>query len=353
MKKVILPGGFSYYLPETIEEAKNLAENARIKDPYQEIIKPSLLNKHDIVKYVSKTGMIFPFYTEKLKSASYEVPVGNEFVRWTKDKDGKIYKEHKKNLSTNVCIPLERNSITFVDVDATFYIPYYIALRFNLSITHVHRGILLGTGPLIDPGFCGKIMIPIHNLTNNDYYLRPGKTLIAVEFTKLTPDEILMTKKDDISAWYKENIKKEGLTFSDFFGMALPHGISSVESSIGRYIDEAEKSVKHVEKKSEAGVNAVKRSANIVSGAAFIALLALLFGLIAAYIQIQGVVAEVNKYVSDATHQYNSTIKELSSKIDKLSVQIENASQANPEGTIIIQENLTTEDIEKIDKGPQ
>ena len=45
------------------------------------------------------------------------------------------------------------NSITFVQIESKIRLPNYIALRFNLRIQHVHRGLLLGTGPLVDPGF--------------------------------------------------------------------------------------------------------------------------------------------------------------------------------------------------------
>ena len=38
---------------------------------------------------------------------------------------------------------LEANSIAFVQVEPVFRLPDYIALRFNLKITHVHRGILI------------------------------------------------------------------------------------------------------------------------------------------------------------------------------------------------------------------
>lgn len=62
----------------------------------------------------------------------------------------------------------------------------YVAVRFNLRITHVHRGLLLGTGPLVDPGFHGKLLIPLHNLTAYEYYLDTEKALIWVEFTKTT-----------------------------------------------------------------------------------------------------------------------------------------------------------------------
>ena len=47
----------------------------------------------------------------------------------------------------------------------------------------------MGTGPLVDPGFEGKLLIPLHSLTADDYEIEAGEGLIWVEFTKLSPNE--------------------------------------------------------------------------------------------------------------------------------------------------------------------
>ena len=57
-------------------------------------------------------------------------------------------------------------------------------MRFNLRIQHVHRGLLLGTGPLVDPGFQGNLLIPVHNLTAEPYVLRADEGFIWMEFTR-------------------------------------------------------------------------------------------------------------------------------------------------------------------------
>ena len=71
-------------------------------------------------------------------------------------------------------------------------LPNYIAVQFNLRITHVHRGLLLGTGPLVDPGFHGKILIPLHNLTSEKYIIRADEGLIngVYEDLSLNPHAI-------------------------------------------------------------------------------------------------------------------------------------------------------------------
>jgi deoxycytidine triphosphate deaminase len=154
------------------------------KDPFPEI-PAALLNSADIEDYARELVLLDPFSGQRLKSASYEVETSGAIYLWnpkTKTKDTHELKQPGDYFD------LQPNSIAYIFLGTTFYLPDYIAIRFNLKITHVHRGLLLGTGPLVDPGFCGRLLIPLHNLTSNPYRFEYGKGLIWVEFTKLSPD---------------------------------------------------------------------------------------------------------------------------------------------------------------------
>src|SRR5947207_1196440 len=111
-------------------------------------VQPSLLNSADISDYVRLTGMLHPFDLGGLKSGSYEAPIFGSCIWW--DESGT---KHDLELRDDKTLTLSPNSIAFVQVAPMFRLPSYMAFRFNLKITHVHRGILLGTGPLVDPGF--------------------------------------------------------------------------------------------------------------------------------------------------------------------------------------------------------
>lgn len=149
----------------------------------QKKIPPSLLSAEHIRDYVLATGLISPFYLggekPRLKKASYEGRIGDRAFEF---RNGIL---EPVDLSGGSLL-VRANSIVFVESDLDFRLPEYIALRFNLHITHVHRGLLLGTGPLVDPDFRGKLCIPLHNLTSQDYEIGLGEGLIWVEFTKTT-----------------------------------------------------------------------------------------------------------------------------------------------------------------------
>jgi hypothetical protein len=128
---------------------------------------------------------------------------------------------------------LQSNSIKFVFLETKFRLPDYIALRFNLRITHVHRGLLLGTGPLIDPGFVGRLLIPLHNLTSEDYTLIGGKGFIWVEFTKLSPHSDWNSETLDSPVEYTRfPIEKKDLSAQSYFNKAS-NGKPSISSIPG------------------------------------------------------------------------------------------------------------------------
>lgn len=165
------------------DDAEARFNEYKSRDPFPDIL-AALLNSADIYDYVRTTGMIYPFDSEKLKSASYEASVGADCIYW--EDDGK---KQSVDLSKKGSFVLEPNSIAFVTTREEFRLPDYMAVRFNLTITNVHRGLLLGTGPIVDPGFKGRILIPLHNLTTNKYKFCYEEKLIWLEFTKISTNE--------------------------------------------------------------------------------------------------------------------------------------------------------------------
>jgi len=207
----------NFSFPSTLNEAKALFRLYKTNDPLPEV-PPALLNSGDIYDYARITGMIFPFSSnnKKLKSASYEIDFLGD-VYWTDD--GGNWQQ--KQIKAGEQFPLKRDSIVFICPEVYFQLPDYVAIRFNLKITCVHRGLLLGTGPLVDPGFHGRLLIPIHNLTSEDYSLFGGDGIIWVEFTKLSPHKKwCKSARENAGEFRSFPSGKEELTAQDYFKKA-------------------------------------------------------------------------------------------------------------------------------------
>lgn len=309
---------------DTDKEAKDRYEN-NTKDPYP-LISTALLNSADIKAYVKKTGMIFPFHEEDLQSASYKVRIGGKVVYY-KYPDGpdKVTNEPKREEcdlgKPGTEFALLPNSIAFVTLEPYFRIPQYIALRFNLKIKHVYKGLLLGTGPLVDPGFKGKLSIPLHNLTNNTYHFKHGDTLITMEFTKLSNN----LEWNDTSnpghneMYYKEDIAA-GRDVDDYINNALEgdRSLTSVVSSIPSAVNESKNQA--VQAKKEA-VQAKKEAAKIrnislgITAATFIAIVGLVITIASFAI---GAINKANDRYDDMSRQYYEKLKEYDDKLTQV-----------------------------------
>ena len=156
-------------------------------DPFKDI-PPALLNSADIRAYAAHgapgTRLFEPFHTDRVKSASYEIRFsGASYYQWAANSASRI----DKTLGAGDELVIPSNGIVFVSPAVEFHLPPYLALRFNLAIRWVHRGLLLGTGPLVDPGFEGRLLIPVHNLTDEDVHIEADKGFMWVEVTKVSP----------------------------------------------------------------------------------------------------------------------------------------------------------------------
>lgn len=331
-------------------EAVRRFEKYESVDPYPDI-PPALLNWADIEDYVAATGMIWPFYpsAEKSKPASYEVDLLGKCVYWDKEGEKRI-----KILQKGDEFRLERNSIAFVTLEPMFRLPDYIALRFNLKITHVYRGILLGTGPLVDPGYKNKLSIPLHNLTTNDYTFRGGDPLIWMEFTKLSPNrhqQLNDGQGNEPRRGEFQERKNKLSDVEDYLHKADPH--RPIRSSIPEVILSAQSSAELSAQASKDAAKSAKDVADkaeslrfratlggIVSGLVF------LIALVAVVFQVYSLTQDAISYVKQNAQILNEEQKErfqnLEREIQSLKQQLENLTKSSAPSASLVPSSTET-----------
>lgn len=364
------PSLYSDY-PKSLEEAIERYEKNKDRDCFPKIA-PALLNSADIKAYIKNTGMIYPFNLDDLQTASYKVRIAGKVVYWRyndgddnrkkwknckkkykekyqevvvrrehRDKGKKLKNEIEK-IETELLKPndyfyLQPNSIAFVTLEPEFHIPKYLALRFNLRVKHVYKGLLLGTGPLVDPGFVGRLSIPLHNLTNNTYRFNFGDELITMEFTKLSPN----------SDWLPDYISgnTETFKFEEFTGERRNRDVNvylktALEEERNKYvissIPDAIYDSKEQARQARKDVEKVKNINIWVTVGSFIAVFSIILSSIVMTINTinkvidkYDAISEKNqKYIAeiDSLKQSNEEnlekIRELNKKIDELTAHI-------------------------------
>jgi len=303
-------------------------------DPFPEIL-PALLNSADVIDYVRVTGMLWPFHPEKMKSASYEIVLLGKCVYWNEDGKKQI-----QQIESGTEFILKANSIAFVTVEPTFRLPDYMALRFNLKISHIYKGILLGTGPLVDPGYQGKLSVPLHNLTKNDYTFKGGDGIIWMEFTKLSTNDnwhrdLIKTdrfasyigfpedknKLGDVEAYLEKAVGREGRIQS-----SIPDSIQRAAKSA----EEANRSATSAKSEVETIRNKIR---NVGIWAGVVVLIGLFFPLYFGFYQIYSLVNDSHNYVNDSRKEIDLlnrkvdektlTEQQLRSDIERMGLEIE------------------------------
>jgi deoxycytidine triphosphate deaminase len=160
-------------------------------------------------------GMIRPFNRELLKPASYELTLG---ARYMSEGADRVLDEEDPRL----VIP--PNSIVFVSMQQVLCLPHYIVGRFDLAIDLIYQGLLLGTGPQVDPGFQGALSCPLHNISNAEIELRLGNPFAKIDFVKTIPrdaqlrEELQGIKEEEDLARWSEQIKTTRPYFRLFKG---------------------------------------------------------------------------------------------------------------------------------------
>lgn len=319
---------------------KETEKYARYKsiDPFPHVGE-ALLNSVDLLMYLLMVGIVEPFDVDKLKGVTYQCSFSGEAHRF----DLKTGKMEESNLSNNEELTLEPNSITYLKIEERFHVPEYMVLRFNLSVSNAYKGLLLGTGPIVDPGFEGNLFIPLHNLTGNQYIIKEGASLIRVEFTKLSRHVDWHNKKKNLFPPLKPITKNtpRNAKFSKFFEDALldpdkkmfyTKGSSvSVRSSIPDAIsaaadkaDEAQRSAASAASTAEEMEKSVRKWS--------------IFGAVGGVIAVASLMISVFALIQDANARYDGIVQELQDANARYDSVVQELQDANARYDTMVQE---------------
>lgn len=327
------------------KEAEKYAEY-KSEDPFPEVGE-ALLNSVDLLMYLLKVGIVEPFDVNKLKGVTYQCTFSGEAHRFNQDSQNM----EEVNLNDTEELILEKNSITYLKIEEKFHVPEYMALRFNLSVSNAYKGLLLGTGPIVDPGFEGNLFIPLHNLTGNEYVIKKGAPLIRVEFTKLSRNFDWKNKRKNLFPLLKPITKNtpQNASFSKFIEDALldpndktfyTNGSAiSVRSSIPDMIASSAKQATEAREKADKAAATADRIKNW----SFVGALSVIFAATAVAISLCSLIGDANsrydsmvQEIKDCTYQISTLEQQLEilqEKLDLYEMTQSTSSEQHSENT--------------------
>lgn len=133
--------------------------------------------------YVEKYDVLVDkrtFNPENLKAASYFLTLGTEYYY-----DGKFL-ELQPGDPEKCWLEIPPNAFVVATTAEKVILPHYIAARFGVRVDYVYKGLLVGAGPQVDPGFEGFLGCPIHNLTDSPVRIKAGEPFAWIDFARTT-----------------------------------------------------------------------------------------------------------------------------------------------------------------------
>jgi deoxycytidine triphosphate deaminase len=149
----------------------------------------AVLRAEHIRRYIDDHNLLVDredFRPNNLKGASYTMsPHPTEAWIITDDGEHQLLARKQNSRGSYYIVP--RNALVYIRLYETLRMPFYFIGRHNLKIDYVYQGLLLGTGPQVDPGYIGKIYIPLHNLTNQPVEVYLEESFVSIDFVRTEP----------------------------------------------------------------------------------------------------------------------------------------------------------------------
>ncbi len=191
-----------------------------------------ILTDEKIQKAIEDGGIIIdPFDPKQLQPATYDMRVGTEAVT-TSSKE-------LRRLDQKGFITFQPGDFGFLITMEKIGLNPNHAARFGLRGGLARKGLSATTGPQIDPGYHGRLILGISNLTPNPVTLSYGEDLVSVEFHELpSPAQhpydgpfqgVEHLRPEEISIV----TEKKGMLLSE-----MQETLSSLSANVGRLTDE-------------------------------------------------------------------------------------------------------------------
>lgn len=137
-----------------------------------------ILTDRDIEEACKKQGIVIdPFESNQVQGATYDLRVGKQGATTSTKKIVNLEEDGYLLLKPGdfaIIVVLEKLRLS----------PQYVG-RFGLRSKYARKGIIATTGPQIDPGYDGRLILGLTNLTPRAVSLPYKDDLVSVEFHRL------------------------------------------------------------------------------------------------------------------------------------------------------------------------
>lgn len=144
-----------------------------------------VLSKNEIKERCENDNekLLYPFEPKNIQTCSYDLRMGEQYY-YHKKSYGDFVKV--STLKEGEVLNIPPHAICYVMTEETVNMPLDLTASISLSFGLINRGIMLAAQPPYDPGYQGKTVALLHNLSNRVVQIKRGQHILNMVFTKLS-----------------------------------------------------------------------------------------------------------------------------------------------------------------------
>jgi len=153
--------------------------------PYQEILALCGLLAGDPEDKETLTGPITPSRKKNIRSAGYDLRLGDKYHLQKGIKGGKL-EVQQLDVAKAATLVVPPNEVVIVTTVESLKLPPDLVGHLTLKLDLLLRGLIMANQSQVDAGYEGGLFILLYNLSNQNVSLQRGDSILRLELTKLT-----------------------------------------------------------------------------------------------------------------------------------------------------------------------
>ena len=146
-----------------------------------------VLSKREILARCKDAGLLRDYCEENIQSCSYDLRMGDEYYFYEDDGGKKQRREVKISaLKKGGVLKIPPDAICYVITKEIVNMPDDLTASISLSLGLIKSGVMLAAQPPYDPGYSGKTVALLHNLSNETVLIRHGQHILNIVFTDVS-----------------------------------------------------------------------------------------------------------------------------------------------------------------------
>ena len=141
------------------------------------------LSKDDILNRCINNQLIVPYTKENIQTCSYDLTFdGSYYFYRPEDKD----EVRIRTIQKGATLKIPEDAICYIITAETVNMPRDLTASISLAFGLIKKGVMLSAQPPYDPGYSGKTVALLHNLSDEPVEIRWGQHILNIVFEQLS-----------------------------------------------------------------------------------------------------------------------------------------------------------------------